>query len=102
MQDEVLDGHELALEPEAGAGVVKMGAADPALPDRGRAQAFVEPGERILGGGERTLKRRRPAPVQRFGGRSGRPHAKSAPMSIARPGTPEGKSDPLVCRSRDS
>ncbi|WOJ91181.1 hypothetical protein RZS28_07890 [Methylocapsa polymorpha] len=54
MQDEILDGHELAGEPKAGAGVLKMRPADPALSDRARPQPFVEPGERVFRGGERT------------------------------------------------
>ena len=40
---------QVALEPEAGAGVGKMAALDPSLPDRARPQSFVEPGERVLG-----------------------------------------------------
>jgi hypothetical protein len=54
MQDEILKGHEFAGEPKAGASVLEMGSADPALSDRARPQPFVEPGERVFRGRERT------------------------------------------------
>lgn len=38
VQDEVLEGHELAREPGAGASVGEVGATDPAIPDRTRAR----------------------------------------------------------------
>lgn len=54
VQDEILEGHELAGEPKTRAGVLEMSSADPALNDRARPRAFVEPGERVFRGRERT------------------------------------------------
>jgi hypothetical protein len=49
VQDEVFEVHERAPEPQAGAGVDKMRAADPALADRALAEALVEARQRVLG-----------------------------------------------------
>jgi hypothetical protein len=49
VQHEVFKMRQPALDPERGAGVGKMRARNPPLADRAGAQAFVEPGERILG-----------------------------------------------------
>ena len=54
MQDEILEGHEFAGEPKTRASVLEIGSADPALSDRARPQPFVEPGERVFRGRERT------------------------------------------------
>jgi hypothetical protein len=54
VEDEVFEMGEFALDPERGAGVGKMRAFDKSLADRAGAQALVEPGERVLGLGERA------------------------------------------------
>jgi hypothetical protein len=64
VQDEVFEMHERALKPQAGAGVDKMRAADPALPDRALAQPVVEARQRVFGRGERAGER---CPGQRIG-----------------------------------
>ena len=66
MQDEVLEGDELAGEPEAGAGVLEMRPADKTLGDRARPDALVEAGERVFGGGERIFQRIQDAAVGDF------------------------------------
>jgi len=43
MQHQVLEAHELAGEPEVGAGVLEMGPADEAVPDSARPEPLVEP-----------------------------------------------------------
>jgi hypothetical protein len=53
VQDEILQGHELALEPEARAGVLEMCPADPPVTYFARSQALVQPCQGILGGGKR-------------------------------------------------
>ena len=58
--------HELAREPQAGAGVQEMRPADPAIPDRAGAQPLVKPRQRVFGRRERT---RDGAPGQRIGQR---------------------------------
>ena len=57
MQHQILETHEVAGEPEAGAGVLEMGPADKPRGDRARPYALIEAGERILGGGERAQSR---------------------------------------------
>ena len=65
VQDEVLEGHELAGEPKACAGVLEMGSADPAFRDLARAQAFVEPGEHVPPVlAPRLLRSPFPAPIE--------------------------------------
>ncbi len=61
VQHEVLKMHELAVEPQGGAGVKEVGAGDEAFADRACAQPLVEPRQRVLGRGER---RRDPEPGQ--------------------------------------
>ena len=61
VQHEVLKMHQLAFEPQGGAGVQEVGAGDEAFADRAFAQPFVEPRQRVLGRGER---RRDPGPGQ--------------------------------------
>ena len=63
--DTVFEGHQRALEPQAGAGVHDVRAADPPLPDQACAEALVAARHGILGGGERARERR---PGQRIGG----------------------------------
>ncbi len=55
MENEVLEGGEFAVEPQAGVGVGKMRPRRPSFPDRAVAEALVEAGERILCGGELSL-----------------------------------------------
>ena len=62
--DEVLQMHQRALEPQAGAGVQDVRAADPPLPDQACAEALVAARHGILGGRERARERR---PGQRIG-----------------------------------
>ncbi len=64
VQDKVFEMHQLALEPQAGAGVQEMRPADPPLPDRACAEALVEARQGVLGGRERARERR---PGQRTG-----------------------------------
>ena len=66
MQHEVLEADELAGEPETGAGVLEMGPGDKTFSDRARPYALIEPGERILGGGEQRPKRHPAMPSQRL------------------------------------
>ena len=54
VEHEVVEVDQLAVEPQAGRGVGEVGARDPPLADRAFGQPLVEPGERILGGGERA------------------------------------------------
>ena len=54
VQDEIFEVQQLALEPQAGAGVQKVRAADPPRPDRALAKALVEAREGVLGGRERA------------------------------------------------
>lgn len=53
MENEVFEVDERAIEPQTGGGVGEVGAGDPAGADRAVGEAFVEPGQGILGGGER-------------------------------------------------
>ena len=62
--DKVFEVHQRALEPQAGAGVHDVRAADPPLPDRACAEALVAARHGILGGRERARERR---PGQRIG-----------------------------------
>ena len=102
MQDEVLEGDQLAGEPEAGAGVLKMRPADETFANRARPDALVEAGERVFGGGERIFERIQGAPVRDFIQRFSKFHASSAATSIATPGTRAGASIPPTFRSRNS
>jgi hypothetical protein len=49
VQDEVFEMRQPPLNPQAGAGVGKMAAFDPAGADRTGAQPLVEAGERVFG-----------------------------------------------------
>jgi hypothetical protein len=63
VQHEVFERRQPALEPQRGAGVGKMAAFDPALPDRARPQPLVEPGDRVLGVGfDLKLQRAKASP----------------------------------------
>ena len=66
VQDEVFEGHERALQPQAGAGIHKMRPAHPPVPDGARPQALIKARERVVGGRERARKR---VPGQRIGDR---------------------------------
>jgi hypothetical protein len=100
VEDEVRDGHELAVEKEARAGVRKIAPADKAVADRTCPQALVEPSERVLGFGQRAPEGPRQGLVQGFVGEAPG-HARSAVTSIAAPGTRRGASAPEVSRSRE-
>jgi hypothetical protein len=54
VEDEVVEVDERALQPQAGAGVAEVGPGDPALLDRAFGEPLVEPGQGILGDGERA------------------------------------------------
>ena len=54
VEDEVFERHELALGPEGGAGLGGIGSGDDAGADRTFPQPLVEPGERVVGGRQRT------------------------------------------------
>ena len=54
VEHEIFEVDQLAFEPQAGRGVAEVGAGDPAVADRAFGEALVEPGERVLGGGERA------------------------------------------------
>jgi hypothetical protein len=54
VQHKVLEMHELAFEPERGAGVGEVGARHPPLPDRAFGEALVEPCQCVLRGGQRA------------------------------------------------
>ena len=54
VEHEVVEVDQLAVEPQAGRGVGEVGPGDPAVADRAFGEPLVEPGERILGGGERA------------------------------------------------
>ena len=64
VQHEVLEMDELALEPERGGGVGKVGPRDPAVADGARSQPLVEPRQRVFGARQRP---RELAPRQRIG-----------------------------------
>ena len=64
--DKVFEVRQRAREPQAGAGVQDVRAADPPLSDRARAEALVAARQKILGGRERARERR---PGQRIGDR---------------------------------
>ena len=64
VENEVFERNQVAVEPQTGAAVGKMGPGDPALSDRAAAQPFIEAGEAILGGGERS---RQSGPGERVG-----------------------------------
>ena len=64
VEHEVVEVDQLTVQPQAGRGIGKMGASDPTGADRAFGEAFVEPGEGILGGGERAGELR---PRQRIG-----------------------------------
>ena len=66
---EVFERNQVAVEPQAGAAVGKMGPGTPAGLDRAAAQPFIEAGEAILGGGERS---RQSGPGERVGERCSR------------------------------
>ena len=53
VQDEVFEMDERAGKPQAGAGVVKMGAGAKTVADRARPQPLVEASEGVLGLGDR-------------------------------------------------
>jgi len=53
MENQIFEVDELAVQPQAGSGVGEVGAGDKTGADRAVGEAFVEPGEGILGGGER-------------------------------------------------
>jgi hypothetical protein len=97
VQDQVLDGDELAVEKEACAGVRKVGPADKTVADRAFVEALVEPSKGILGFGQRSLDGRRQRLVQDFLERA---HARSAATSILTPGRSAGANVPEVSRSR--
>ncbi|MGY4363660.1 hypothetical protein ACVW0J_010217 [Bradyrhizobium sp. i1.7.7] len=54
MENQIFEMDQLAFQPQAGAGVGIMCARNPAVADRALGQAFVEPGKRVLGDGERA------------------------------------------------
>ena len=99
VQHQILETHEVAGEPETGAGVLEMGPADKTLGDRARPDALIEAGERILGGGERAQSDTRQWPFEGSARRAGGAHASSAATSIATLGTRSGVRDPAVRRS---
>ena len=66
VEHEIFERNQVAVEPQTGAAVGKMGPGDPAFSDRAAAQPFIEAGERILGGGERS---RQSGPGERIGER---------------------------------
>jgi hypothetical protein len=49
VQNEIFEMGQAALNPQRGAGVRKVAAVEPPLPDRAGAQPFVEPGEHVFG-----------------------------------------------------
>ncbi len=53
VENQIFERNQVAVEPETGAAVGKMGPGDPAVSNRAAAQPFIEAGEAILGGGER-------------------------------------------------
>jgi len=53
MENQIFEMDELAVQPQAGRGVGEVGAGDKTGADRAVGEALVEPGERVLGGGER-------------------------------------------------
>ena len=54
VEHEVVEVDELAFEPHCSAGIGEVGPRGPSLPDRALCEALVEPGECVLGGGERA------------------------------------------------
>ena len=54
VEHEIVEVDQFAVEPQAGRGVGKVGAGDTAVADRAFGEPLVEPGQRILGGGERA------------------------------------------------
>ena len=69
VENEIVEVDEFAVEPQAGAGVGEVGAGDKAVADRAFGEPLVEPGQRILGGGERAGEF---WPRQRIGDLTGR------------------------------
>src|SRR5258707_7228200 len=53
VEHEVVEVDQLAVQPQAGSGVAEVAAGDKTGADRAFGEPFVEPGEGILGGGER-------------------------------------------------
>jgi hypothetical protein len=53
VEHQIFERNHFAVEPQTGAAVGKMGPGDPARLDGAGAQAFIEPGEGIVGGRER-------------------------------------------------
>jgi hypothetical protein len=53
VENEVVEVDELAFQPQSGTGVGEVGPGDPAVADRAFGQPLVQPGERVLRGGER-------------------------------------------------
>jgi hypothetical protein len=53
VKHEIFERNQVAVEPQTGAAVGKMGPGTPARLDRAGAQPLIEAGEAILGGGER-------------------------------------------------
>ena len=66
VENQIFERNHVAVEPQTGAAVGKMGPGDPALSDRAAAQPLIEAGEAILGGGERS---RQGGPGERIGER---------------------------------
>ena len=64
VENQIFERNQVAVEPQAGAAVGKMGPGDPARLDRAAAQPFIETGEQIPGGGERS---RQSGPGERVG-----------------------------------
>jgi hypothetical protein len=62
VENEVIEVDERALEPQTGMGVGEVAPGGPAGADRAPGKALVEPGGRILGGGERAGDGRPVAP----------------------------------------
>ena len=54
VENEIVEMDQFAVQPQTGAGVGEVGARNPAVADRAFGEPFVEPGERILGDGERA------------------------------------------------
>ncbi|GLR97504.1 hypothetical protein GCM10007858_51460 [Bradyrhizobium liaoningense] len=51
---EVVEVDKFTVEPQTGAGISEVHPADCAVADWALGQPLVEPGERVLGGGERA------------------------------------------------
>jgi hypothetical protein len=54
VEDEVVEVDKFAVEPQTGAGVSEVRPADRAVADWAFGEPLVEPGDSILGDGERT------------------------------------------------